>query len=242
MQSLYETQTILDQYLLLHYGTLEDQLPFNFGPAGAVNFPQRCVSECIDNGILPENATALDLGCAVGRSSFELSRYCSHVVGLDNSKVLIAAANELLKKGQIEYKLPEESSQITNRTAFLPDNINRSRVEFLCSDAMELPHNNTYDVVLVANLICRLPDPAKFLNSLHHLVKANGQLIIVSPYSWLEEFTHPSKWLEKGLESIKLILEKHFHLKKYFDIPFLIREHKRKYQWGISQASVWIKN
>jgi hypothetical protein len=32
-----------------------------------------------------------------------------------------------------------------------------------------------------------------------------------------------------------------FKLKVKEDMPFVIREHARKYQWGCAQASVWTK-
>ena len=41
------------------------------------------------------------------------------------------------------------------------------------------------------------------------------------------------------LESIKEILVGNFHFVRAFDMPFLIREHRRFYQWGIAEASIW---
>ena len=38
---------------------------------------------------------ALDLGCAVGRASFELARYFEDVVGVDYSQAFVDTANEL---------------------------------------------------------------------------------------------------------------------------------------------------
>lgn len=242
MASRYETIAMLDHYLLFHYGIDQDQLPFDFGPFQALNFPVRCITECIDLKDLPQDAIALDLGCAVGRSTFELSRYCHRVVGIDNSQHFIQAAKQLQEQGQIEYSLAEEGSQISKRLAHLPKGVHTERVEFLCMDAMELaPTNDVYHAVLAANLICRLPDPAAFLENIHQLVAPSGQLVLTSPYSWLEEFTPQSKWLKEGLNSLKMILGKHFSLNKAFDMPFLMREHKRKYQWGVAQASIWIK-
>lgn len=243
-ESRYETTILLDQYLLFHYGSEQDQLPFDFGPQQALNFPVRCVTECIDLKALPKTPSALDLGCAVGRSSFELSRYFQRVVGVDNSQSFINAARHLQKHGKLEYSLHEEGAQTARRIASLPTGVNPAHVEFLCLDATKLAQKDSvYDVVLAANLICRLPDPKAFLENIHLLVASSGQLIITSPYSWLEEFTPRSKWLlaETGLIGLKNILNKHFNLKKAFDMPFLIREHKRKYQWGVTEASSWIK-
>jgi hypothetical protein len=67
-----------------------------------------------------------------------------------------------------------------------------------------------------------------------------GQLIITSPYSWLEEFTSSDFWIHGNcLEAMKGILKDHFSLQRSFDLPFLMREHLRKYQWGVAQATIW---
>ncbi len=249
MNSRYETSALLDQYLLFHYGNEQDQLPFAFGPHEALNFPVRCVTECINLDEMAHDALGLDLGCAVGRSTFELSKYCQRVIGIDKSQSFIRAAKHLQDHGHIEYFLPEEGSQIVQRSAFLPKDTDTKKVEFHCKDAMDCFNSisHIFHVVLAANLICRLPDPKSFLEEIHHLVAPLGQLIITSPYSWLEEFTPRSHWLENengesGLDSLKKTLNKHFDLKRAFDMPFLLREHKRKYQYGVAQASIWIKS
>jgi putative 4-mercaptohistidine N1-methyltranferase len=245
--SHYETDIILNEYLLFHYGTHEDQLPFPFGPKNSLHFPIRCVTECLDVDSLPSQAVALDLGCAVGRSSFELARYCEHVVAVDNSHIFISTAKHLQEKGRIEYKIIEEGAKPALRIAKLPEKIDPTRVHFRCCDAMNLFQEPVrFHVVLAANLLCRLPHPASFLKQLPSLVEIGGQLILTSPYSWLEEFTPKSHWLGEGsldqkthLKCIKDIFMGYFELERSFDMPFLMREHLRKYQWGVAQASTW---
>ncbi len=41
----------------------------------------------------------------------------------------------------------------------------------------------------------RLPDPRAFLSSLPRLLHPGGVAVIVSPYSWLEEYTPQPAWL-----------------------------------------------
>lgn len=243
MKSRYETDTLLDEYLLFHYGSDHDQMPFDFGPSD-LNFPVRCVTKCVDFTLLPKNASALDLGCAVGRSSFELSRYCQKVIGIDNSQSFIQVAKQLQEFGQVDYSIYEEPPHIKTCIAHVSKEAHPERVRFFCEDAVHFvkTHHEAHDIVLAANLICRLPNPRSFLENIHRVVTASGQLILISPYSWLEEFTPQSHWLQNGLESLKEILSDHFKLKKAFDLPFLIREHRRKYEWGVSQASIWIKS
>ena len=91
----YETERALSEYLLFHYGTPAQVLPWSFGPAAALNYPVRCVSECIEVARLPAQPRALDLGCAVGRSTFELARHCGEVIGIDYSPRFIEVARHL---------------------------------------------------------------------------------------------------------------------------------------------------
>ncbi len=76
----YESDELLQQYLIFHYASGEEQFPYGFGGADALQFPVRCVTEGVDVGALPGDARALDLGCAGGRSCFELARDCSEAV------------------------------------------------------------------------------------------------------------------------------------------------------------------
>jgi SAM-dependent methyltransferase len=163
----YETDRSLAEYLLFHYGTREEILPYPFGPIAALGFPVRCVSTCLDRTALPAAARALDLGCAVGRSSFELARSCADVLGIDRSRRFIGAAAALAAGGCIEYARVEEGHLTTPLVARVPDGIERSRVRFAVGDAMRLPKDiGRFDVLLLANLIDRLADPRRCLGRL----------------------------------------------------------------------------
>lgn len=73
-------------------------------------------------------------------------------------------------------------------------------------------------------------------------------LVLVSPYSWLEEYTPKANWLggvvnngviSYSAASIAAALSPDFEMVSQSDMPFLIREHARKFQWGCSHAVVW---
>lgn len=250
ISSVYESASYLEHYLLFHYGNAEDQMPFPFGPKNSVYFPIRCVTECLDMTSLPPHPVALELGCSVGRSSFELARHCHQVIAIDSSQAFISTARQIQQDGQLDYSITEEGTRRTKRVARVPNGVDPTRVKFQCADAMEFCRKKaSYDVVLAANLICRLKDPLTFLTLLKNVVVPHGQLIVISPYSWLEEFTPKSQWINRedesndhsGLESLKHALNDGFIFKRAFDLPFLIREHLRKYEWGVSQASIWQK-
>lgn len=46
-----------------------------------------------------------------------------------------------------------------------------------------------FGCVLGANVLCRLPNPLDFLNRLPSVVVPGGIVVLVSPYTWLEEYT-----------------------------------------------------
>jgi hypothetical protein len=95
---------------------------------------------------------------------------------------------------------------------------------------------------LAANLLDRVVQPRALLGMLGRLVRPGGQLILTSPYTWLAEYTPRSEWLcEEGKPTAEVLAEllPGFARVRRLDLPFLIREHARKYQWTVAEATVW---
>ncbi|MBC2595107.1 putative 4-mercaptohistidine N1-methyltransferase [Ruficoccus amylovorans] len=244
----YEADKQLNLYLLFHYGTAKETLPYSFGPREALNFPARCVSELVDTARLGPDRRALEVGCSVGRTSFELARHCGEVIGMDSSENFIGAANELAQKGLLDYTRTHEGHIHLRSVAAVPEDIDRSRVSFRTGDALALPDSlGSFDLVIACNLICRLPRPLDFLKRLPSLVNPGGQLVLTTPFTWLEEYTPPENWLggtakaEDSFNGLRGALEPAFALEMEKDMPFLIKETARKYQWTVAQASRWVR-
>jgi putative 4-mercaptohistidine N1-methyltranferase len=239
--NLYETQRLVDEYLLFHYGQDREILPWENGPVSALGFPVRTVTE-----LQPANAEAtakraLDIGCATGRSSFELSKMFREVIGIDYSHAFIQAAQTLQSSGQLPYQITREGLLTEPLTARLPDNIHPDRVTFQQGDAMNLPDTlGTFDLVHAANLVCRLTEPLRFLSRLPSLMNPGGHLLLTTPCTWLAEFTPPDRWpTGSTFDWLKEILSPDFTLVLQKDLPFLIREHARKFQWSVALGTVW---
>ena len=49
----------------------------------------------------------MEVGCATGRTAFELTRGFEEVIGLDLSQAFIDKCNEIKRTGQTEYWLPK---------------------------------------------------------------------------------------------------------------------------------------
>jgi 2-polyprenyl-3-methyl-5-hydroxy-6-metoxy-1,4-benzoquinol methylase len=82
--------------------------------------------------------------------------------------------------------------------------------------------NRHAQLVLAANLICRLPRPTAFLERCSSLVAPGGVLVLTTPYTWLSDYTPKSEWLGgyldadgnavHGFEGIRRVLSKDFEL------------------------------
>jgi putative 4-mercaptohistidine N1-methyltranferase len=241
MSGIYEDPTILSEYLLFHYGSRDEILPPDLGwPEGmadALDFAVRTTRRFSAG----EVERGLDLGCAVGRSTYEMSRSCSHMIGIDFSHAFIGAANSLLEGEPVRYKRRDEAHQAKDLIAKLPDGIDVSRVRFLQGDAMHLPPDlGRFDRVHAANLICRLSDPVLLLDRLPGLLNSGGELVLATPCTWLEGFTPSEKWpVGDTLDWLSDHLGRNFELAACRDEPFLIRETARKFQWTRSMLTVW---
>lgn len=249
--NFYETDRAVAEYLLFHYGSAEELLPYDFGPSAALHFPVRCVTECLDVRRLPAAARGLDVGCAVGRSGFELARHGMQVIGIDHSERFIAAARQLQQYGSLDFDYVVEGDLVISTTARVPADVDRRRIAFERGDALDLRSDlGSFDVVLMANLIDRLRQPQRCLEQLPALVKRGGQLIIISPNTWLAEYTPKENWLGgferdgkpvRTFDTLQEALAPHFDLSFHKDLPFLIREHARKFQWSVAEATVWLR-
>lgn len=242
----YENDTTLAQYSEFHFGE-----PWH----GEANFPKALADTAVHAMQGHSMGRALDIGCAVGRTSFELARHFEHVDGIDFSTSFIQKAREMAEQKRIRYARPEEGELVSyhERTlAALGLEEVASKLAFHQGDACRLePGFTGYDLILAGNLIDRLYQPALFLTTIHERLNDGGYLVIASPYTWLEEYTPKEAWVGgfvkdgKNYTTLDGLTEQ---LKPWFRIqgeprrlPFVIRETRNKFQHSFSELTVWKK-
>ena len=241
MSLIYESDKLLSEYLLFHFGAADEILPSDrVWPAGmreALDFPVRTVARFFPGRV----ASGLDLGCAVGRSAFEMARTCDQVKAMDFSHAFIRAAEALRRGETLKYERLEEASIRTALLARAPGGVDSAKLGFFQGDAMHLPESlGAFDRVHAANLLCRLPQPKLLLERLPALVKPGGELVLATPCTWLEEFTPAENWPQSGtFDWLLEMLTADFSLISQVEEPFLIRETARKFQWTSSLVTVW---
>jgi len=252
----YETDELVAQYMEFHYGSTYYDV---------ANYPAKCAQICNQfmSESRPNNGTnaspnankkkALDLGCAVGRTTFELAHEFDEVIGVDLSARFIQCASDLKEKGNQDYQIITEGELVKSLNADLSKlglSKQKNKVSFYQDDACNLgSQHKDYDLIFAGNLLDRLQDPKKFLESIHRYLRVGGLLVMSSPYTLLKEYTPRENWIGGYRENeqeisvfdgIKKTLEPHFSLvNKPIDVPFVIRETKRKFQHTVAELSCW---
>lgn len=239
--NLYETRRYLNEYLLFHYGRPADLCPLRWIPRATVRFHQRIVDECLSPVRFAESTRALDIGCGVGRLTFELGRVVDHAIGIDTSRSFIQAARRLAGSQPLTVAVKESGETFRSVTVRLPSALRNSAVEFQVGDALGRSAftEQPFHVVAAINLLCRLPRPRRFLARVHRLVAPGGQLVLGTPFSWQEEYTPRREWLDS--KRVEVLLRPHFRVVRRRELPFVIREHRRKYQIGLSGIAVFVR-
>lgn len=95
--NVYEMDVQVSNYCHFHYGSIDAELLKD-----VPNFPAKCAELCLEafhqfgNG--SSSPKALDMGCSVGRSSFELASHFD-VTGVDFSARFVSVASQLQRTG-----------------------------------------------------------------------------------------------------------------------------------------------
>lgn len=240
----YESDKLLTEYAEFHFGD---------SSFGVENFPKALADLALEAMHGKPTDKALDLGCAAGRSSFELARKFNVVEGVDFSANFIRLGVEMADQGSVRYSLAEEGELVSYHTRRLKDlglDACAQRVSFHQGDACNLkPQFTGYDLVLAANLIDRLYRPRRFLDSIKERINDGGLLVIASPYTWLEEHTPKEEWIggfKKDGENYTTLDGLRDHLSSHFrlvgeprKVPFVIRETQHKHQHTLSEVTIW---
>lgn len=181
----YENPRVVSSYLWAHYGDLlNDQ---EWLPA----YPEWA------NLIEKSKGVSLDIGCAVGRFTFEMAQKSDFSIGFDLSMSFIKTARELMKKGILNFELTEEGNITSSVQIKLPEHIRVDNLDFIVADALNIPFpQGVFTKVSSLNIIDKVPHPMKHLKEINRVFVNNGnQLLISDPFSWSEEVADINEWL-----------------------------------------------
>ena len=127
--NIYETDTLVNQYIHFHFGTLPNLKAFE----EVKNFPEICADICLallqkqaasqKDSANSNNWRVFDLGAGVCRSTFELAKHdrVKEAVGMDFSTRFIQVAEKMKNEKRIRYSTIEQGNISMYREASFVD-------------------------------------------------------------------------------------------------------------------------
>jgi len=114
-----------------------------------------------------------------------------------------------------------------------------------------------FDLIVASNLIDRLSNPLLFLKTIHQRINMNGIFLLCDPYSWDIQHTPKMNWIggkinetnhepiysEDEVRRVLLSINSqnnriNWKMIEEIDVPFVMKEQKRKFEYGISHCMI----
>ncbi|MCT7617160.1 5-histidylcysteine sulfoxide synthase [Aliarcobacter butzleri] len=217
--NFYESDESISSYCDLYYG--KDKLYTNY------------VDLLIPYLKDLKNLKALDLGCCVGRTSFELAKIYDEVLGIDFSANYINIGVKLKLYDFVNYKIKKEDKTFEERAISLKDfdlEKVKDKVSFMQGDACNLKEiYKDFDLVFYSSLIDKLYYPKKFLEDVSRRINKKGFFVFLSSHNWFNEYINENN----------LFLE--FELLDKIEVSSFIKMKNKNYENKTLLMSIWRK-
>jgi SAM-dependent methyltransferase len=227
LRSTYDRPDFLQAYLWTHYADLSEGLIAEAGVPLGDYFPRLAEQ--------PADGFALDLGCNVGRTTFDLAAGAEFVLGVERSFEAVRRAREIARSGRVAFHMKDEGDR--GRYVDLEaSSVVRPNLEFICGDAAALPlAPGVADTILAANLLDRLREPALFLSRADGILRQGGSLTLTAPFTWKEDLTSRKRWLGDEKRTGREVLldwftDRGYEVEEEADLALTIRNHLRFFE------------
>lgn len=144
----------------------------------------------------PPRGRWLDIGCSVGRTTFELaSRSGELALGVDLNFSMLRVARRVAVEGRVRHPL-RRLGLVYDRKDFAVTVPARDKVDFWLADATALPFaDHTVDGAVSLNLVDCVSWPLSHLLEIARVLQDEGRAVIASPYDWNPGATPVEGWL-----------------------------------------------
>lgn len=217
--NFYESDESISSYCDLYYG--KDNLYTNY-----VDLLRPYLKDL-------KNSKALDLGCCVGRTSFELAKIYDEVLGIDFSANYINIGVKLKLYDFVNYKIKKQDKTFEERAISLKDfdlEKVKDKVSFMQGDACNLKEiYKDFDLIFYSSLIDKLYYPKKFLEDVSRRINKNGFFVFLSSHNWFKEYINEDN----------LFLE--FELLDKIEVSSFVKMKNKNYENKTLLISIWKK-
>jgi len=197
------TRQHLSTYAWDHYSDLNPNLAAQDSPYGITE--SSSVLSCLEAGLrimentsdaIPFKPPLIDMGCSVGRTTFELAkRYSSLTLGIDINFSMLRTAQKVLREGTVQYPL-KRVGIVYDRQEFTVSFDHAQLVDFWACDALALPFpSDTFGFVSGLNVFDSVTSPRDLLASIDSMLKPGGWSVLATPYDWSAAATPVETWI-----------------------------------------------
>jgi SAM-dependent methyltransferase/uncharacterized protein YbaR (Trm112 family) len=168
--------------------------------AGAAGPSPGAVVRCLERGLAlagsRRDAPVIDVGCAVGRSTFELAaRVDGLVLGVDLSLPMLRLAQRVLRDGVVRYPR-RRVGVVYDVREFGASFAGSDRVDFWACDALALPFaDGAFAQAIALNVIDCVASPLDLLGGLARVLRGGASAVLSTPYDWSPGATAPQAWI-----------------------------------------------
>ncbi|MAI73953.1 MAG: hypothetical protein CMM01_24060 [Rhodopirellula sp.] len=183
----------LSSYAWDHYGDLDPmEDPIDPEPGAMTRVLHTALDSIADD---PEGPL-IDLGCSVGRSSFDLADRCGQMVlGVDLNFPMLRMASQLLRTGIVRYPR-RRVGVVYDRREFSAEMPSAKMVDFWACDALALPFaDGSFAGAVSMNMLDCVASPVDFLVALARSLCERAFAIVACPYDWSNAATPMEHWL-----------------------------------------------
>jgi SAM-dependent methyltransferase/uncharacterized protein YbaR (Trm112 family) len=184
----------LSTYCFDHYGDLdpEESKDSPVSPGSVLKVLKKGLSGMKDKVSGP----VIDIGCAVGRTTFELAETLDEIVlGVDLNFDMLRTATSILANGRLVY--PRRRVGIVFDRREFPAVFDKAKnVDFWVCDACALPFADAcFSFAVSLNVLDCVGAPYDHLKELARILKHDACALISTPYDWAANATPVESWL-----------------------------------------------
>jgi SAM-dependent methyltransferase len=138
----------------------------------------------------------IDLGCAVGRGTFELARRSGELaVGVDLSFGMLRVAERARRDGRAVFGIRRVGLVYDRREIRIPD-VPSEQMSFWCCDVGNLPFaDGCFEGALSLNVLDCVPSPLQHVMEMGRILRLGGAALLSTPYDWSANATPLEQWL-----------------------------------------------
>lgn len=156
----------------------------------------RCLHAGLERITERLKAPVLDIGCAVGRSSFELAQSSEALIlGVDTNISMLRHARSVLRHRRLRY--PRRRIGIVyDRREFEVEFSGMERVDFWACNGMALPFKDRdFGLVSALQVLDSVSSPHSLLLAIASALRIGGSAIFATPYDWSPAVTPLESWI-----------------------------------------------